>query len=814
MKRETALIQHPMYLLIREDTTCAERTPPWGEPTIELYIERIRSNLARLREYPQIKIGFEWSALELELLAQDAPDVFAEMCALANEGRVAFYNGTYSQPHLQVQSAEANIRQFEFGSQVYRELCGQNVVTYAHQESSIHDQMPQILEAFGFQYSALPHFPSNLLYLNGGEILLRLGEPHFLHSQEFVRWVGLDGTELPLYLSPRRYPMQEWVTRETAAGLMSGPTLLIENRDLINVTPEWLKEREGVEMVLLDDAFRERTGEQPPQARARHFTYWSYVEGIRAEELSRANWTAEKAVLQLEALDAMAHILLRSTPHNTDALWKRILASQHHDAACFCAPELRGKEIGWLVEVTRSASELCRATASGIAEQMNTDTGQGIPLVVFHTLPQEQAEIVSVEVPATHQRVLDGDGKIVPVKPGTEKSGQVSLQFVTYSKGLGYETYWLAQGKVQVDETESGEPVTFENEFYRATVVPDGTFSSLQLMPSSEELIAQGTPGGNRLFATDSAGISPKLNPGLTGKPKWEIPNTPPELLWQSTSPLRVHTTPLGATITVNGLLGAHVELRLAIDLYHALPRIDFTYAFTFRDASIGIFYLDDTKLRVGWKLGFRGEIHHDIPFGVVKTGEDLPILATSWVDISDGNKGLAFLHRGTFKHWVSDNALYNLFAWGEETNAIGDRIYRENWAKSFDQRLNGIHTIRTAVYPHEGDWRAGQVVGEASSYSASPYGVLTTCHAGALRPRGVLVHLAEPNLVPTGVQTKDSTVSCRIYSIAEQPLQPQFSDSDLTLSPIQTLDGKLVDRIDSGKIAALRFASKRSASE
>ena len=40
MKRETALIQHPMYLLIREDSTCAERTPPWGEQTIELYIER------------------------------------------------------------------------------------------------------------------------------------------------------------------------------------------------------------------------------------------------------------------------------------------------------------------------------------------------------------------------------------------------------------------------------------------------------------------------------------------------------------------------------------------------------------------------------------------------------------------------------------------------------------------------------------------------------------------------------------------------------------------------------------------------------
>jgi hypothetical protein len=53
--------------------------------------------------------------LELEQLAIDGPDVFQEMCALAQEGRVAFYNGTYAQPHLQTLSAESNIRQFVHG---------------------------------------------------------------------------------------------------------------------------------------------------------------------------------------------------------------------------------------------------------------------------------------------------------------------------------------------------------------------------------------------------------------------------------------------------------------------------------------------------------------------------------------------------------------------------------------------------------------------------------------------------------------------------------------------------------------------------
>lgn len=807
MKYQTALIQHPMYLLIREDTTCAERTPPWGEPTIELYIERIRNNLKRLREYPQIKIGFEWSGLELELLAQDAPDVLAEMRELANKGRLAFYNGTYAQPHLQVQSAEANIRQFEFGVQVYRDLLSQKVLTYAHQESSIHDQLPQLLKAFGYQYSALPHFPSNLLYLDGGEILTRLGEPHFLHTQEFLNWVGLDGSDVALYLTPHRCPVREWVTRENAAGLMSGPGILLENRDLLDVTPEWLQERQGIEMVLLDEAFRERVFQTPPHGRARHYTYWSYVEGIRAEELSRANWIAEKAVLQLEALDAMAHITASHTPHNTDEMWKKILKSQHHDAACFCAPGLRGKAIGWLEEVRHAATELSCETVNGLAERVRTDSREGIPLIVFHTLPQAQAEVVSVQVPFSHLRVVNGQGESVTAAHSAGNGQEVRLRFMARSNGLGYETYWLQEGASEFNERRVTEQFCFQNEFYQVIIRPDGTFASLQVMPSGEELLAQGGFGGNRLFASDSTGISPALNPGLKDRPNWEIPAAPKELVWQTRGEMRAHETGLGATLTVNGQLGTQVDATCTIELYRELPRIDIEHRFTFREAAIGIFYLDETKLRAGWQLETRGAIHHDIPFGVVETKQALPILATSWVDISDGANGLAFLHTGTFKHWVSDNALYNLFAWGEETNAIGDRIWRENWAKSFDQRLNGTHTIRTAVYPHAGNWRTGQVARAASSYRASPFGVVTTAHAGELPPRQDFVSIPESDLVATSVRLAGSVVSCRMYSVANQPLIPSLELGGLSMSSIRTLDGKTVSEIEPGKIVGVDLA-------
>src|SRR5579871_1311106 len=201
MNWKLALAQHPMYLIIKEDSQCAERTPPWGEPSIERYIERLRDNLASLRRDPRLKIGYEWSGYELELLAHDAPDIFEEMCALAREGRTGFYNGTYAQPHLQILSSEANYRQFAQGKRVYRDLCGQQVITYAHQEASVHDQVPQLLAAFGITYAAVPQFSATLVFLEAGELVLFAHDgPRFVHGHDFVAWHGLDGTEIPLYL--------------------------------------------------------------------------------------------------------------------------------------------------------------------------------------------------------------------------------------------------------------------------------------------------------------------------------------------------------------------------------------------------------------------------------------------------------------------------------------------------------------------------------------------------------------------------------------------------------------------------------------
>lgn len=188
MDFKLALVQHPMYFLIQADSICAERTPSWGANDITEYIHRIRENLAILRKYPQLKLGYEWSAYELELLNQDAPEVFLEMMEMVKTGRCTLYNGTYSQPHLQILSSEANYRQFEVGKKVYQELCHHQVMIYAHQECSLNEQTPQLLNAFGIHYMPLPHFMSTLV-VDGGEFIFHSREGTMsVHGSEFTQW--------------------------------------------------------------------------------------------------------------------------------------------------------------------------------------------------------------------------------------------------------------------------------------------------------------------------------------------------------------------------------------------------------------------------------------------------------------------------------------------------------------------------------------------------------------------------------------------------------------------------------------------------
>jgi hypothetical protein len=86
--------QHPMYMIILEDSKCAEREPPWGERTIERYIKRIDQALASLDKFPELIFNLDMSAVELLDLSKRSPSTLARMRKKVEAGRIEVHNGT------------------------------------------------------------------------------------------------------------------------------------------------------------------------------------------------------------------------------------------------------------------------------------------------------------------------------------------------------------------------------------------------------------------------------------------------------------------------------------------------------------------------------------------------------------------------------------------------------------------------------------------------------------------------------------------------------------------------------------------------
>lgn len=783
MGRQMALAQHPMYFIIKEDTTCAERTPPWGAPSTDEYALRLERNLNSLERYPDCSFGYEWSAYEIELLATEYPKVFAKMTELARLGRTAFYNGTYAQPHLQTLSSESCYRQFELGVKVYRELCDSQPTVYAHQEASVHDQVPQLLRAFGISFAVTPGFLSNINWIDGGECVVRGGVgPAFVQGSEFVDWVGLDGTTVPLYLSERNESSsdQDSVTDERILGFLAAPPLLVGVPDLIEVDDKWMAQWKDVELVLLEDALERRLREAPSMGRVRFSSDWSYIEGIQAEALSRANLDAERALLQRDAVEVIASALETeySTAHHgaagdgkiAEQRWKRLLACQHHDVYCFCGPEIKAKAVGWLGELSREADAESFEVATGIARDAQAPAEADEAIAVIGTVAAATQAVVETSLEEPVASLRDSGGNEVPFECHQETDGFV-VRFLATCNGVGFAAYAATRGRSEPASLRSLEgPYRFESHQFNAVTEPDATISSLVERTTGRELLDVSAGGGNLVTATDSRGLSPKgAQPGRENL--WTPPERGPDLRFVPNAPATIREGELCSLISVTGSIGDETAASATIKLTRGLAAIDIVWTFEFAGASIGTFFDDETKLQVEWPCSFTPQITHDIGFGATNKREQRWFTPAGWTDLSDGVVGLAYLHSGTPKHWMVNNTLHNLFGWGEHTDAIGNRCSRHNWMKVFDQRLRGSHVIRSRIIPHAGDWRVAALPSASASFLNPPL-VVTSFPAGGASSDDAASHSGEttvlssgdPDLIVTSIMPRGDTIVARLY--------------------------------------------------
>lgn len=116
----------------------------------------------------------------LEWLSMNLPKEFSEFLKFYKQGQFEIINPTYSQPYNLLIGAEANIKQFEYGLKALKHLGLESEIYYAS-ESSIHPQIPQILEGFNISKASLR---ARLLGVNPTAI------------SAHINWIGRDNTKI------------------------------------------------------------------------------------------------------------------------------------------------------------------------------------------------------------------------------------------------------------------------------------------------------------------------------------------------------------------------------------------------------------------------------------------------------------------------------------------------------------------------------------------------------------------------------------------------------------------------------------------
>jgi hypothetical protein len=728
-KHAVSMDMHPMWLLIKEDTVCAERVPPWGAPSVKEYATRLDRNLKALDSHPQAKLNYDFSAGELEDMKATCPELAKRMRAAAERGQLGFVNGTYSQPHLHTFSLEASVRQFQFGTRSIRDNFGYRVRTYAMQEPGYTDQTPQIIKAFGYQYS------------HRGTVV------NFIHRQQplpgqtvagnepFCLWTGLDGTTIPA-LQP-------------AAGVD------IEAPDM----DEFAAAKDCQYVVL--DAFEDQKWAQwhGPTPKVRAYIPWGYIEGTNADELSRENVAAETALLQLETLSALAGpIGDGKTLSDATPMWKTWLLAQHHDAYWSGAPELRAKACDWLKGVVGRASQAC----SAMLDRAFPSAADGKrSVVLFAVYPRKHRGVATVpwtgDVPATLQRD-NGEPVSVQVMPTGPDKGKLLVPFAF--DGAGYEERIAGNAAPAASNPETiAADWEFRNPYYTAEFRLDGSIKSIRTAKGTKVL------DGNGPAATLSATVN--------GKPLQFEATAKTAVRWRG---------PVADVVESSGTFGAIPVVRRVV-LYRDLPWFEMEIECRFKDSSVGDFYDDTTKLALQWPVEPNAPMVQGIGGGAIVPDEPGTVFyPVNWLDLPRDAGGVSMIEFGTLKHvwrigtlkhvW-KEGKLYVVLAWGGNMAPFNNRDSDDDWCKAFDLRLQGTQTFRFAFYPHDGDWRAAGVPDVAMSLLRPPVAATRLCPADT-KPTSKTLLAIDGNLIPTSVFADGNRLVCRVYEPYGK--HPEFS--------------------------------------
>ncbi|MFN8505427.1 alpha-mannosidase [Kouleothrix sp.] len=514
----------------------------------------------------------------------------------------------------------------------------------------------------------------------------------------------------------------------------------------------------------------------------------TYTSQARVKQANRAN---ELRLREAEWLNAWAVSLgAADRQPDLDAAWRLILLNQFHDilpgssiAQVYVdslAQHDHARQIADDVRASACAFLLAHATAAP------EDTSPALP-VVWNSLPWPRDECVAVPAallphpPATAQRVTSPEGEpyiLLPVHvPPSSATPLDSALALAETAAPPAETAASpadapvppAETTAPPAETAAQPPETTLSPAETAAQPPATTAPRAHAAahPAAPLRVTHSTLANDLLhLQLDHHGEIVSLVDRRAGRELVLPGHTLNQLVAYEDRPLRwdawdidlfyeekpdpvrdilawevSETGPLRASITITRRLGAST-IRQRLSLWRASPRLDIHTTVDWHERQ--------TLLRARFPLQLNAtRATCEIQFGAVErpthrnTAWDVArfeVCAQRWVDVAEGDYGVALLNDGKYGHSLQGSTLgLSLLKGAVFPDPDADR---------------GRHAFTYSLLPHAGDWRAAQV--ERRAYELNvPLWVAGAVRAPAAGP-GWFVRCAAGNVVVETVKVAD----------------------------------------------------------
>jgi alpha-mannosidase len=690
-----------------------------------------------MRQYPEFQ--YVHSSPQLyKFVKQDDPELYARIKERIVSGQWEATGGAWVECDTNLTGAESLVRQILFGKRFMRQEFGLDCkVLWMPDTFGFSWVLPQLMKKSGLKYFAC----SSIHWSKFGRF-----------PYDTFRWRGLDGSEvLVTFFTAPGETIKNHYNYNGLANPYDVKTAWEHYRQK-DVNTELLMPfgwgdggggptKEMIEAIRAQADIpgipRVHIGQVEPyferlarRLKDKDIPIWDgelYLEGCHGVYTSQArnkrlNRQAETLYHDAEWLSALADTLTgEATFPQTElnAGWELILHNQFHDV-------LPGTSIPAVYEDCRAdyaqvdqiGQDALQLAQDRLVNRICADQ-EGV--VVFNPLARQRQGLIELpwsETLAGKTLSMD-DGK--PLGSQVIESGEEkNLLFETgLVPSLGYRAFSI----VSASQPEANEimvtPTLLENRFYRLSLNSRGQMTSLFDKRNRREVLAR--PGNVLQIFEDRS----------TDGEAWEV-----DIFYQDK--MRPVEDLLEAVVEESGPLRGVLRLTWSfgntticqrLTIYRNSPRIDFCTELDWHAHQVllkAAFPVNVRATRATYDIQF-GSIERPTHWNTASDAAHYENPAHKWVDLSEGNYGVALLNDCKYGYDVKDNLLrITLHRSPTEPDETADQ---------------GQHEFTYSLLPHAGTWRESDVIPEAYALNdtlmakrvpANPQGDLPAAYAWA----------------------------------------------------------------------------------